>query len=132
MELLDPPLPEDTKEKLLALVDIYTQEVHFSNAESFQTDPEVHTIHNLLGTSGVAQNDCVEGMDVAEDAMNSQAHCLSAAEQSHWTQCKGNACLFLVTSCRASFCLEYLDTDGRILLRTFLRKINYEDVSEVD
>jgi hypothetical protein len=57
MELSDPPLPADTKEKLVTLVDIYTQEQNLSNEESNLTDSQVYTVHNMKGKSGVIQSD---------------------------------------------------------------------------
>lgn len=91
MELVDPPLPEDTKEKLITLVNTYTQELHFSNEESIVTDSQVYTLHNLKGKSEVVLNDCVEEMDIAEDVISSQAEVLSPMTQSHWTRYKGNS-----------------------------------------
>jgi uncharacterized protein YllA (UPF0747 family) len=91
MELLDPPLPEDTKEKLITLVNIYTQELHCSNEDNILTDSQVHTVHHLEGKPEVVQNDCVEEMDVTEDVINSQADVLSPMTQSHWTRYKGNS-----------------------------------------
>jgi hypothetical protein len=97
MELLDPPLPEDTKEKLITLVDIYTHKLHLSNEESILRDSQVYTVHNLKGKSGVIYNDNVEEVDMAEDEMKSQAEdCLTPAIQSHWTRYKGNAQFSLV------------------------------------
>lgn len=89
MELVDPPLPEDTKEKLITLVNIYTQELHFSNEENIITDTQVYTVHNLKGKSEVVLNDCVEEMDMAEDVINCQAEVLSPTTQSYWTCYKG-------------------------------------------
>ncbi|KDR15016.1 uncharacterized protein LOC110833998 [Zootermopsis nevadensis] len=86
MELLDPPLPKDTKEKLITLVDIYTQEQHLSNEESILMDSQVYTVSNIKGKHGVIQSDCVEEMDVIDNVMKSQATCSSPAIQSHWTR----------------------------------------------
>lgn len=91
MELVDPPLPEDTKEKLITLVNIYTQELHFSKEEDTVTDSQVYMLHNLKGKSEVVLNDCVEEMDIAEDVISSQAGVLSPVTQSHWTRYKGNS-----------------------------------------
>ncbi|PNF28170.1 hypothetical protein B7P43_G07564 [Cryptotermes secundus] len=89
MELVDPPLPEDTKEKLTTLVNIYTQELHFSKEENTVTDSQVYMLHNLKGKSAMVLNDCVEEMDIAEDVISSQAGVLSPVTQSHWTRYKG-------------------------------------------
>lgn len=91
MELVDPPLPEDTKEKLITLVNIYTQELLFSNEENIVTDSQVYTLHNLKGKSEVVLNDCVEEMDIAEDVISSQAEVLSPITHSHWIRYKGNS-----------------------------------------
>jgi hypothetical protein len=90
MELVDPPLPEDTKEKTITLVDIYAQELRFSNEENVPTDSRVYTVHNLKGKSEMVQNGCVEEMDMAEDMNNSQGDVLSPTTKSHWTRYKGN------------------------------------------
>jgi hypothetical protein len=91
MELLDPPLPEDTKEKLLTLVDIYTQEHNVSNEESTLMDSQIYTVCDIEGKSGVFQSECVEDVDVAESIMKSQANHLSPAIRSHWNHYEGNA-----------------------------------------
>jgi hypothetical protein len=90
MELLDPPLPEDTKEKVIKLVNIYTQEINFSNEGNISTDPQICTVDNLKMICGVAQNDCAEEMDVRGDVINSQVDTLSPAVQSHWKHYEGN------------------------------------------
>jgi hypothetical protein len=87
MELVDPPLPEDTKEKTITLVNIYAQELRFSNEENIPTDSQVYTVHNLKGKSEMVQN---EEMDMAEDMINSQGKVLCPTTQSHWTRYKGN------------------------------------------
>jgi hypothetical protein len=97
MELVDPPLPEDTKEKLITLVNIYTQELHFSNEENIITDPQVYTVHDLKEKSEVVLNDCVEEMDTVEDVMNGQVEVLSPMTQSHWTRYKGKTLFTSIT-----------------------------------
>jgi len=47
MKLSDPPLPEDTKEKLMQLVNICTQELNFSSEGNIATDPQIYTVHDL-------------------------------------------------------------------------------------
>jgi hypothetical protein len=47
MELLESPLPEDSKEKPIQLVNIYTQELNFSNEGNIATDPQIYTVHDL-------------------------------------------------------------------------------------
>jgi len=92
MELLDPPLPEDIKEKLIKLVCIYTQELNFSNEGNISTEPQICTDHNLKMMRGMPQNDHDEEMDVAEELVNSQVDTPSPAVQSHWERCSGNDC----------------------------------------
>ena len=92
MEILDPPLPEDIKEKLIKLVNIYTQELNYSNERNIITDPQIYTVHDLKMMCGMPQNDHDEEMDVAEELVNSQVDTPSPAVQSHWKRCDGNDC----------------------------------------
>ena len=71
MELLDPPLPEDIKEKLIKLVCIYTQELNFSNEGNIETDLQINTVHDLKIMCGMPENGHDEEMDVAGDLVNS-------------------------------------------------------------
>jgi hypothetical protein len=93
MDLLDPPLPDDTKEKLIKLVTIYTQELHFSNERNIPADPKIYTVHNLKVICGGAQNNHVQEMDVA-DVDQSKVGTPSPPFQSHWKRYEGNAYLF--------------------------------------
>jgi hypothetical protein len=90
MELADPALPEDTKDKIITLVNIYVQELSFSNEENIPAVSQVYTVHNLKGKSEIVQNDCVEETNMAEGLMNSEADVLSPTVKSHWTRYKGN------------------------------------------
>jgi hypothetical protein len=110
MELLDPPLPEDAKEKLIKLVNIYTQELKFSNEGNISTDQQTYTVHNLKMIYGVAQDDCVEEMDVTGDVVNSQVDTPSPAVQSHWKHYEGN----MIDCSNTVYILEVLGMDGRV------------------
>ena len=79
MELLDPPLPEDIKEKLIKLVNIYTQELNFSNKENVSTEPQIYTVHDLKMMYVMPQNGHDEEMDVAGELVNSQVDTPSPA-----------------------------------------------------
>jgi cyanate lyase len=57
MEPLDLPLPEDTKEKLIQLVNIYTEELNFSNEGIIATDPLIYTVYDLKIMCGMPWND---------------------------------------------------------------------------
>jgi hypothetical protein len=92
MELVDPPLPEDNKEKLILLVGIYTQELHFLNVGNISTDSKIYTVHDVKMMCGMPQNDRDEEMDVAGELINSQVDTPSPAVQSHWKRCEGNDC----------------------------------------
>jgi len=92
MGLLDPPLPEDIKEKLIKLVSIYTQELNFSNEGNISTEPQIYTVHDLKMVCGTPQNDHNEQMDVAGELVNSQVDTPSPAVKSHWKHCDGNYC----------------------------------------
>jgi len=90
MELSDPPLPEDVKEKLIKLVNIYTQELHFSNEGNISIEPQIYTVDDLKIMCGMPQNDHDEEMDVAGESVNSQVDTPSPAVQSHWKRYDGN------------------------------------------
>jgi uncharacterized protein YihD (DUF1040 family) len=92
MELLDPTLHEDTKVKLIQLVNIYTQELNFSNEGNIATDPQINTVYDLKMKCGMPQNGCVEEMDVAGDLVNSQVDTPSPAVLFHWKRCEGKDC----------------------------------------
>ena len=92
MELLDPPLPEDIKGKLIKLVNIYTQELNFSNEGNISIEPQIYTVHDLKMMCGMPQNDHDEETDVAGELVNSQVDIPSPAVQSHWKRCDGNDC----------------------------------------
>ena len=64
---MDPPLPEDIKEKLIKLVTIYTQELNFSNEGNISMEPQIYTVHDLKMMCGMLQNDHDEEMDVARE-----------------------------------------------------------------
>lgn len=120
MELLDPPLPKDTKEKLITLVDIYTQEQHLSNEESILMDSQVYTVNNIKGKHGVIQSDSVEEMDVIDNVMKSQATCSSPAIQSHWTRYEGTV----------QFLFGKLDSDRwQHIINIYVTEIHCEDVN---
>jgi len=91
MELLDPPLPEDIKERVIKMVNIYTQELNFSNDGNISTEPLIYTVHDLK-MCGMPQNDHDEEMDVEGELVNSQVDTPSPAVQSHWKCCDGNDC----------------------------------------
>ena len=89
-----PPLPEDIKEKLIKLVNIYTQELSFSNLGNILTEPQIYTVHDLkIMLCGMPQNDRDEEMEVAGELVNSQVDTPSPAVPSHWKHCDGNDCL---------------------------------------
>jgi len=92
MELSDPPLPEDIKEKLIKLVNIYTQELNFSNEGNISIEPQIYTVHDLKMIYGKPQNDHDEEMNVAGESVNSQVDTPSPAVHSHWKCCDGNDC----------------------------------------
>jgi len=92
MELLDPPLPEDIKVKLIKLVNIYTRELNFSNEGNISIEPQIYTVHDLKMMCGMPQNDHDEELDVVGESLNNQIDTPSPAMQSHWKRCDGNDC----------------------------------------
>ncbi|XP_069691998.1 ribosomal biogenesis protein LAS1L [Periplaneta americana] len=85
MDLMDPPLPKETREKLLTLIKIYTRELRIQDDENIDPNYQVHTVHNLTREPDTSENCHEEQMDCSSTALNS--HWFRNSEKADWGKC---------------------------------------------
>ncbi|KAJ4443672.1 hypothetical protein ANN_05347 [Periplaneta americana] len=95
MDLMDPPLPKETREKLLTLIKIYTRELRIQDDENIDPNYQVHTVHNLTREPDASENCHEEQMDCSSTALNShwfrnsgcRQFISSFSEKADWGKC---------------------------------------------